>query len=164
MPNRRGATPQPHELLLVVPVVQTRALAEGSLTIVSLEVYAEGFLVHSQMRYADKRGTDAAPDAKAAPGIWRRGDFASPEVLFEATDDRGGTYGCWSGGGYGGGAAPGEMLWRRDYVFAPTLDPAARSLRLAISAVEWLSYGPATASPTIEATQPVGWTFSIPLA
>ena len=161
MPNRRGATPQPHRLLRVVPVVQTHDFADGSLTVVSLEIYADAFLVHTHLRYpVDGREGGGEAD----PGTWRRVRLATPEVLFEATDDRGGGYGCWSGGGYGGGGARGEMLWRRDYAFAPVLDPAARALRLAVSAIEWVRHDPAQPGPTVEATQAVGWTLTIPLS
>jgi hypothetical protein len=94
-----------------------------SLTEVSLEIYAEAYLVHTHLRYTvEKRAADGVSKGEATPGTWRRVNLASPEVLFEATNDHGGSYGCWSGGGYGGGTTPGEMMWRRDYVFAPALD------------------------------------------
>jgi hypothetical protein len=159
MPNRTGATPQLHRLVRVVPVAQTRDLEGGSLIITSLELYAEGFLLHTQLR------TDTRPaPSPGAPGTWQRvQDFRSPQLLFEATDDRGGTYGCWVGGGYGGGAAPGQMLWRQDYYFAPAPDPAAGELRLSVPALEWVSYGTGQPRPTVAATQSIGWTFVVSL-
>jgi hypothetical protein len=160
MPNNPGATPQPHQLRRVVPVAQARALDGGSLTIVSLELYVEGFLVHTQVRHAREQA-----GAASTSGTGRGSEpFRSPEIVFAAVDDRGGSYGCWAGGGYGGGGLPGEMLWRRDYVFAPAPPADARELRLSLPAVEWLSYDPANPRPTVETTQPVGWTLTVPLA
>jgi hypothetical protein len=165
MPNRRGATPQPYRLVRVVPVVQTHDLAGASLTVVSLEIYAETFLVHTHLRYTvEKQANEVAQEGEASPATWRRANLVSPEVLFEATDNLGASYGCWSGGGYGGGATPGEMLWRRDYVFAPALGAEARALRLVVSAIEWVSHDPAQPGPTVAATQPVGWTLTVPLS
>jgi hypothetical protein len=168
MPNRTGAPPQLHRLLRVVPVAQTRGLDGGSLVVASLELYAEGFLLHTQLR-TDARplreeggGPGGAPPG--APGTWQRvQDFRSPQLLIETTDDRGGTYDCWSGGGYGGGAASGQMVWRQDYYFAPAPDPAAGELRLSVPALEWVSHGTGQPRPTVAATQPIGWALVVPL-
>lgn len=98
------------------------------------------------------------------PGHLAPSQSRIPRSALRATDDRGGSYGCWSGGGYGGGATPGEMLWRRDSVFAPAPDARAQALRLAVSAIEWVSHDPAQPGPTVEATQPVGWTLTVPVS
>jgi hypothetical protein len=135
-------------------------------TVVSLELYVEGFLVHTQVRFGGApAGAAGAPaGAGGAAGTWRRTEhLLSPEILFTAADDRGGGYGCWASGGYGGGGLPGEMLWRRDYVFAPAPPAQARELRLSVPTIEWLGYDPAEPRPTVEATQPVGWTLTVPL-
>ena len=105
-----------------------------------------------------------AHEEEASPHTWRQVALASPEVIFDATDDRGTSYGCWSSGGYGGGAGPREMLWRRDYVFAPPIDADARTLRLAVPAIEWVRYEPGQGMPTIEKTQPMGWALTVPVA
>ena len=164
MPNRRGATPQMDQLLRVVAVAQTHEWSSGRLTVVSLELYAEAFLVHTHLRCTvERRAANDVDESQAAGAAWRRVNLASPEVLFDTTDDRGGSYGCWSGGGYGGSSTPGQMLWRRDYVFAPALDAAARALRLTVPAIEWVSHDPAQPGPTVAAAQPVGWTLDISL-
>jgi hypothetical protein len=164
MPNSRGATPQPHHLLRVLPIARTRDLGAGNITLISLEIYAEGFLVHTQMRHTRERADRTGHGGAGESSTWRRAEVASPEVIFQAGDDRGGTYGCWSSGGYGGGAAPDEMLWRRDYVFAPALNPAAAELRLIVTTIEWVRYGTGAPQPTVEESEPIDWTVAVPLA
>ena len=166
MPNRPGATPRLQQLMRVVPVVQTFDLAEGSsLTVVSLEIYAEGFLVHTQARHIiEARFPHDAHEDANSPATWRQANLASPELLFEATDDVGESYACWSSGGYGGGATPDEMIWRRDYVFAPPIGPDASALRLTVPAIEWVSYSAAQSGPMVVASQTVGWTLTVSIA
>lgn len=165
MPNRHGATPQLIQLVRVVPVVQAYDLVGGSLTLVSLEIYAEGFLVHTQLKYVTESRTIRMRDAgEAVPGRWSRATLATPEVIFEATDEGGENHACWSSGGYGGGQRPGEMLWRRDYVFAPTVGPKARTLQLRVAAVEWVTNDPTQPSPMVEANQLIDWTLIVPLS
>jgi hypothetical protein len=148
VPNTPGATPALRTLLGVVPVVGTRGDEGLCLVVPSVERYAEGFLVHAQLHYRV-----ASPD-----------DHRLPEVVFEATDDLGNSYGCWAGGGYGGGSSPTDRMWRRDYVFRPALEPRARELRLRAAHVEWQRRDPESHRMVADETRPLDWLVTVPLA
>jgi hypothetical protein len=146
MPNARGATPELGTLVGVVAVGAALGGEDLRLVVPSLERYAEGFLVHCQLRYRA-----AGPD-----------DHRFPELVFDAADDRGNEYGCWAGGGYGGGGSA-ERIWRRDYVFQPALDAGARELRLRVAQVEWRRHDPASNRLVADETRPVDWLLTVPL-
>ena len=71
MPNRRGATPETDQLLRVVAVAQTHEWSSGRLTVVSLELYAEAFLVHTHLRCTvERRAANDIDESQAAPAAW----------------------------------------------------------------------------------------------
>lgn len=138
-----GPTPIPNypvpalgDLLRVIPIVQTESAAEIAITLISLEVYSGGFLLHGS--HTEKYG------AIGQGNVW----FAVPVIT--AVDDTGAAYRWWPSGSGRGRFTPR---------FAPTPSPNAHQLRLTVSEIRWtfpmvhrheLDIGP--------------WEFSIPLA
>ncbi len=112
IPNR--VPPALSELTRVVPIAQTQMHADLPVTLISLECYPEGSLLHGQ--YAYKYGP------------------LGPEHMFmtfpivTAQDDRGNHYDWWPNGG-------NDNRFRS--VLAPALDPEARWLQIEIPEVRW---------------------------
>ena len=131
---RGGADPQPpqpprgpdatlRELIDVLAVGQSEQVGPATLTLLSVERYQDGFL--AQFRLLQEYTPPEDPS--------RRG---FPELVCEASDERGGRYTMWPNGGSGGGGR-GVLHWRLAYRYAPALDPTARELRLSIPTVRW---------------------------
>ena len=131
-------------VLRVVPVAQTREHGGWALTCIAVEAYDDGF--------------------RATFRVYRAGAGAvTPALPAAATDDRGGRYRAWPGGGTGLGPPP-DCDWRLSVAFAPALDPAARELRLAIPELQEFRLDEARRRLVSEVIQTGPWTFLVPLA
>lgn len=118
-----GPPPGLAELVRVLPIGQTRGGDGLTIALLSLESYADGFLVHCRVLLAEERPRPSLDGPPFPP-------FDHPRPALEAGDDRGGEYRVWPASGGGGGRE-----WRFSFHAAPALDPAARELRLTIPEV-----------------------------
>lgn len=101
----------------VVPVGQRQVRSGYSITVFSLELYVNGFMVVTGIE-----GTDG----HQAHGV--------PRFHFHAKDDLGGNYRSWD---YPGGNTPGRSrYWRYFYLCGPDINPDASSLRLGVREVK----------------------------
>jgi hypothetical protein len=139
MPGPAGK-PTLRELRRVLPVAQTERAAGVEVTVLSLETYADGFLVN--LRLLPLEG-----EPSAARYL--------PILAVEANDDRGGRY----EGEARGVPWADRRQWRLSYAFQPALDPTAQSLNLRFPQAQWLS-SLGQGSETL--TGP--WAFTIALA
>ncbi|MDP9371928.1 MAG: hypothetical protein M3Q65_05645, partial [Chloroflexota bacterium] len=115
-----GPPPQLGELMRVIPIAQTREHDGTTVSFLSLEVYADGFLLHSRIRFGQEQQQ-------------RRFGSGGPfEMTLDVRDDRGGEYRVWPGGG---GGNPRE--WRFEHRCGQALDPAARELRVTVTELRW---------------------------
>jgi hypothetical protein len=121
LPGGWKSVPQPtwpavklSDLRRVIPIVQTQTAAGIAVTLISLESYENGFLVHGD--FSEKYGE------RNAENFW----VGHP--AFVATDDTGTDYRWWPSSGHDGRFKSG---------FAPALHPNARELRLTVTHVQW---------------------------
>ncbi|MDP9375954.1 MAG: hypothetical protein M3Q65_26595 [Chloroflexota bacterium] len=118
--------PRLHRLVRVVPIGEMQEQHGVAVLALALEVYQAGFVTTFQIQ-----AVGAGPDLGDADDAER-----SPRLALMATDDRGGhhTGQPYEGNGFGQGR---DWQWRGAYRFSPTLDPAARKLRLVLAALTW---------------------------
>lgn len=119
-------TPSPlqmSDLLRVIPIAQTQQRGEVLITLLALEVYANGCVMTSLLRIAP--GT---------VGIHER--FGYPSFKLVLQDDRGTSYASTPQGASGYNASD---FWqgRAECSFLPTLDPLARELAIEIPELVW---------------------------
>lgn len=105
----------------VVPVALTRQLPGQTLTVTSLELYRDGFIVLLLHEWT--------------ANIAAVGTFEPLTHVVEAADERGQRYAGRPRAGYGSGDQRGAILDRLMYGFTPALDPAAGQLILTLTAV-----------------------------
>lgn len=142
-----GPPPSLRDLTRVVAVGQVQPTEMGTLTLLSLEAFRDGFLVRLLAAWAEAE----RPDAEGLDLVER--------VVVEAIDDRGRRYEPWFYGGGGNGAS-----WRFDHACSPALDPLAQELRLTIPALAWRRAAPPWLPATDEPWTETGpWTFVVPL-
>jgi len=132
------------ELLRVVPVVQEQTMGKTRLTIISLELYSDGFTMQYEV---------ARIDAPADPRLAMM-EPSYPEVHWEASDDTGAKY---VGMNLDGGST--ERGWRTREVFAPCVSVGASRLTLVSGEILWMAFGPGMRSRV----EPGPWRFEIPL-
>jgi len=162
-PGQSGAVPLPAEarvtrgpdatlrdLLDVLGVGQSVQVGQGTLTVLSLERYADGFV--AQFRVLQ---TYEPPRTFV--------DLGFPDLVCQAGDDHGGSYTPWPHGGSGGGGGRGLLHWRIAYRYAPALDSAARELRLTIRELRWMGHIGSGQPPTSTDVVTGPWTFVVPL-
>lgn len=145
-----GATPVPapelQTLLDVVPIAQTETHRGNAITLLSMERYAEGFLLHGRLSLREP----------LVP-IW--GMLREPALRFAAEDERGRTFHTW---GHGVGTAYGSASVFT-HTFAPALAPDAKTLRFELSEIGWrppdLFNGPGPAREP----EPGPWRFLVEL-
>lgn len=121
-------------LRAVLPVVQTAAVGDATLTITSLELYEAGFAANLLFEQEAEPPYPERPDPNG-PLLFR----GMPAIT--AHDDRGTRYEGRPRSGYGGGTTKSSL--REVYNFAPTLNPDARSLTLDILFVTRLGWNSA---------------------
>jgi hypothetical protein len=141
--------PDLRELVEVVPIGETAQTGAATLTLLSLERYADGFLVRGRLLWNEE-------EPPAGDGDWH----VDHPVAVLAVDDRGTAYHGRNHGGGGGGAS-----WRFDHAFSPAIDPAATELRLTVPALRWHRVSPPWAKRPAaeERTEPGPWSFAVPL-
>ena len=117
--------PELRDLLRVIPIGQTQQHEGMVLTLLALEVYADGCLLTVLMQ-------------RDQVASWMMGDrMAQPEsAKVTMADDCGGAY---TGRLDGLRSSTGLDFWqgRAECACTPTLDPAARELHVEISDVRW---------------------------
>lgn len=145
--EERGADAELRALVRVLAVGQTRDVRGTKLTLLSVERYDDGFVAQFGLR---REASDAA------------GTITMPDLLPEATDDRGGRYVAWPHGGSGGGH-PSRMTWRCAFRFAPALDAAAAELRIEVPEIGLVRPDPA-GEVSEEEVVAGPWSFAVPLA
>jgi hypothetical protein len=143
-----GPPPAMQELVGVVPIAQTQAHGGTVVTLFSVELYADGFVVHGRIRREDRRPLSGA------------GASRQPVAQLRAGDERGGRY----------EARPGRLIgsdydreWRFMQSFGPGVDPAARELRLDIAEVNWRRSEEIPSMSERTDVHPGPWAFTIPL-
>ncbi|MDE3097123.1 MAG: hypothetical protein KGK07_14135 [Chloroflexota bacterium] len=116
------------DVLRVIAVGETRTVGEAAVTLLSLELYADGAV--AQFLIAWPRSRDATP---AVP---------MPRLALKLGDDRGTDYASRSYGGSGGGGRPGGTFqWRTAYAFTPAIPAGASALTLTVERLAWLGPG-----------------------
>lgn len=133
-------------LLQVLPVGQTQQRERWSLTFVSMEHWAGACIATFTVRW--RTSTDAA--------------LAPPPLLglaLRVTDDRGGRYLARQCGGYGGADSDSGHM-DLAYTLTPMLNPAARSLRLAVR-VQLLAQEGSPPRLVPLRTEPGRWDFTV---
>lgn len=147
------ATGMPPELVTlerVIPVGQTQRLEDATLMMLSIESFAEGFLIHSRLLM------DRAPEEP--PFFDPNFERSFPRITrLEVRDDRGHWYQAMSGGGGGGRA------FRYEFHAGQPLAAQARELVLEVPEVRWQTVSPARVEPRDEGVMTGPWTFTVPL-
>ncbi len=111
--------PRPPELEVlerIIPVGQTQTHGEWSLTCIAVEVYEDGFKVNFRAHHPTE-----------CPAITM--------LSLAVSDNRGGRYRPWIGGGNGIPSATGHH-WRMAYNCNPHPDPSAERLQIEGGAVQ----------------------------
>ncbi len=134
------------DLLRVIPIVQTQAARGVSVTLLSLESYAHGFIIHDRTVF----------DEPAALQAGRTRHIGS--LKLDVIDDRGDHY----DGNMQFGRSD-HHAWYFDNVYRPAVDPEARELRVQVRVV---GGGPAGSPESSAGSEPASvspWllTFSI---
>jgi hypothetical protein len=114
LPQPTGPTAELGEPRRVIPIVRTQSVNGIRVTLVSLEIYEGGFLVHGQ--FPAKYGE------RSLENIW----MAHP--TFTVSDDIGGEYRWCGSRGDGTRFMPS---------FAPAPSPAAHELRVTATHIKW---------------------------
>lgn len=111
------------EVQRVIPVAQTQQQGEVEITMLAIEVYADGCVLTTSLRVVP--GT---------PGIPER--FAHMEFMVTMADDRGGSY---AGQVDAMRTQSGPDFWqgRAECAVTPALAPNARELRIEIPELRW---------------------------
>lgn len=125
----------------VVPVIDTAKKGETELTLMSLELYEEGFAANFHLQVG--RPSDSS-----------RGFGGMPHFQAQATDDQGASNESWPGRGGGG-----DGHWRLTQNFTPNLVASARHLHVSIDEIQWIRGGPGDRS----AIDSGPWAFDVPL-
>lgn len=148
--ERPRPPPTLRDLVDVVPIGQTERAGAATLTLLSLERYADGFLVRGRLLWN-------GDEPSAGDGDWN----VDHPVVVLAADDRGTVY---HGRNHGGGG--GDASWRFDHAFAPAIAPTVAELRLTVPALRWHRASPpwTALSTAEERTDPGPWTFVVPFA
>ena len=109
------------ELEAIIPVAEQRVTDDVTITVMTLERYADGFLINIRLDWVGSLGP-------------------LPELAWRARDDQGSVYTCMGGcGGSGGGPRPDPETdlqlprpnsWRMHCSFGPGIDGSAAQLVL----------------------------------
>lgn len=145
MPGTGGLVGEPalEDLVRVIPVAQTQRCNGVAVTILSVELYTDGFLVNARVLSQSSAASPPSPP-------WR---FLRP--AFEAEDDRGNQF---TGRPYFGSLGAGRKM-RYLYCFTPQFDRSAHELWLRCTDLRWRE--PGCSGDQEVALGPC--TFSIPL-
>ncbi len=136
------------QLLYVVPVVQTYTTDDTTVTLFSLELFADGMRLRGRVTTVDRR-VESRQNQSTAP-------FLIPAINFRAADDLGDQYQLTAGGASG-------TLRRMEFaaVSRQPLSSSAKELRLELTEILWRDVGKNNTEGIIR-VQPVHWTFTVP--
>lgn len=140
--------PQLTKLDRVVGVGQQVDNGGVRVSILSVELYEDGFLVHSraQLDTGDLNLGRVAPRPSAT------------KLMLQITDDRGGNYRAWPSGSGGSGK---DYRWSTP--FSPAVDSRARLLRIEAPAIHLLRHPEQESTAVVETDRPGPWVVEIPL-
>jgi hypothetical protein len=113
-PPRVESPPPLGELVRVIPIEQTQSASGIDITLLSLELYHEGFVLLGLQ--------------SAKYGEWSRENIWNAHPTFSVIDDRGNAYRWWRGSDN-----PKEGIYRFEDRFAPGLHPEARELTITLT-------------------------------
>jgi hypothetical protein len=130
----------------VLGIGRSQTRADTELTLLSLEMYDDGFILNYRVRGTDL-GEWAGLAFIFAPPI--------PNAPFAATDDKGARY---IGMPWGGSGGPGGD-WRGDVHFTPKVTEGAKELVIRVEQVHWSGFGQSQKS-RVELGP---WEFVVPL-
>lgn len=153
--DRFGFDPreEPRELVhlrRVIPIGQSLDIEDGQLTILSIESYEEGFLVHS--RLLTER---SSPTGRFEPFA----EHSFPSLLRASVqDDRGHVYPLMPGGGGGS-----DREYRFETRSQEALDPHAQSLVITVPSIVWETFRPMQQERPTERVVEGPWTFELDL-
>lgn len=150
MRRERGTTPK-HDAQLVEPtdvigIGQSREVGSTTVSVLSLERYADGFVV--QLRLLRRYPSPDVAQLTVMPDL--------------AVDDLGNRYEPMPHGGAGGGGR-GISQWRHAFRFAPALAPEARTLLLFVLHIAWRRFDPDSPDPVEVERQDGPWEFAVAL-
>ncbi len=146
-----GMPPELVTLERVIPVGQTQRLEEASLIMLSIESYAEGFLIHGRLLMDRAREEPRFFD----PSV----EHSVPEIpALVVRDDRGHLYQAMSGGGSGG-----RREFRHEFRIRQPLDPQARELVLEVPEIRWQTFSPGKGAPRDDQVMTGPWRFTAAL-
>jgi Clp amino terminal domain, pathogenicity island component len=170
-PEQRRQRPEPPPFQLpnprlqvlrrVVPIAESHSRDGHTLTLLSLEDYADGFLIRTHFR------TESRPLPDRGVPEWPPKSVIVPVFTVAASDDRGKIYepspfslhGSF-GGGYPSPFGEGDVTPR----FSPALAADARILRTDVVELRWMRQEHGTGHAEVVVTLPLGWVFEISLA
>lgn len=138
--------PELRELREVIPIAQIQAQGDWSITCLAVEDYEDGFKVTFRAFGA---------------GLWP----CHPQLALTVSDDRGGAYRHWGGGGNPTGTTNWvDCDWRLAQICAPSVDPQARELRLTIAEVQLTELDEAQHQVRVTQSYLGPWVFTIALS
>jgi hypothetical protein len=139
---RAAQRPRLYALRRVRPIAQTQSQQGLEVTLLSLEEYAEGFLVNGLLR------REGAAEA-----------IVFPEIALAATDNQGHGYASWPVAGTG---SPNQ--WRFAYGLAPPLDASARQVAVEVTVQRVRHLEPGGRELVVNRVDLGPFSFTIPLA
>ena len=163
-------------LRAVTPIARQLERGDHQLTLLSLEEYADGFVLrcdytlnarppHVELEPADLDQRFMPPRLRARLRAQQRVRMAREHLVFTAHDDLGGEY-VPAEHPSGGGGSGGQDFWRADYNqgFLPALAEGATILLLAIPEVRWEREPFHLAKDDPIRVGPLGWTVEVSLS
>ncbi len=137
------AVPAPlGDLLHVIPIAQTQAAGAVTGTLLSLESYAHGFIIHCRVMFGDHPAPHPGRMSSLGP------------MKLDVIDDRGGHYDGHMLGSFDADA------WYLGSFHRPAVDPEARELRVRVRAGDGGPAGPPASSAGPETAPPPTWLFT----
>jgi hypothetical protein len=146
-----GPPPELETLRAVVPVAQSHRTEDGTLMLLSIDSYEEGF--EGRTRFFLDREPEVDVDA-----FGPRDMPAIPEFALSARDDRGQAYPIVPHSGGGGG-----RRWESDFRSFVPLDPRARELTLEVPEIRWTKPDRRHRTEAVERVQRGPWAFTVAL-
>ncbi len=145
-----GGPPEMVTLQCVVAIGQLVRLSDSTLIMLSLESYAEGFLLNVRLLL----DTEPEPSPVFGPPLER--SFPKLRRL-KARDDLGREYRLFRTGGGGG------REWRWEFRSNSPLLPDARELVLEVPEIRWETFSPETGPPLTDRVESGPWQFTVAL-
>ncbi len=146
-----GRPREPETLLRVIPMGQSVRLENATLTMLNIESYADGLIIHARLL------TDDEPEQVNPFDPSSEHSYPEPGAL-TVRDDRGHQYPVMPGGGGGG-----SREWRFEFRSHESVDPHARELVLELPHIRWETFTQAGGRPTAEKMLTGPWTFQVSL-